>query len=155
MSMTAWAGIQVGFVGATGNLKQLYPTTAPVGTAKATATPGQWVREPCEGELTGLQIMTDDTNGGVVELWDVAGDDGGADVSTSDVITNAQLTTAINKGQARLLYSQNVVGTGVTPPNPSYFKFMRGLACRFVGAAGYVKLNLNVNGGFRLRHGSV
>jgi hypothetical protein len=153
MSMTAWAGITVGFAAADGNLKQLFPTTAPTGTAKATATPGQWVRQPCEGELMGLQVQTDGTNGGIVEIWDVNGEDGGADVSAA-VITDAELQTAITNGKAKLLYSQNVVGSGVTPPNPGYFRFVRGLAARFVGAAGEVKLNLNVNGGFRLIGGS-
>lgn len=141
-------------VGATGNLTQIYPTYAPAGADPATATPAQLVREPCEGELIGAQFATDGTNGGTIELWDVAGDDGGADVSQAAVITNAQLTVAVNKGKARLIYSQNLVGTGVTPPFPSYFRLMRGLAARWV-SSGNASISGSMTGLYRLRHGSV
>jgi hypothetical protein len=141
-------------VAADGDLKQIYLQYTPTGTSKATATPAQLVREPCEGELIGAQFATDGTNGGTIELWDVAGDDGGADVSTADTITDAQLQVAIAKGVARLIYSQNLVATGVTPPFPSYFRFMRGLAARWV-SDGSANISGSMTGGGRLRHGSV
>jgi len=156
MSTSAWSEISITAVASdTGFLTQLYPTWAPVGIAKATETPAQQLREPCEGELVGLQIQTDGTNGGVIEIWDIAGDRAGADVSTAATITNTQKNTEVTAGRAKLLYSQNLLGTGETPPIPTYFRFMQGLAARFISGAGSVKINANVNGGFRLIHGSV
>lgn len=154
MSASGFGNVALTGVTSTGNLRQIYPAYAPVGIAKATATPAQMVREPMEGELIGAQFATDGTNGGTIELWDVAGDDGGADVSTTDVITNAQLVVAQNKGLARLIYSQNLVGTGVTPPFPSYFRLMRGLAARWV-SSGNASISGSMTGLYRLRHGSV
>ncbi len=141
-------------VAANGNLLQIYPPDCPAGIAVATATPAQMIREPIEGELVGFQVQTNGSDGGVFELWDVAGDDGGADVSTAAVITNAELVVAQNKGKASLLWRQNLLGTGVTPPCPSYFRFMRGLAARWV-SSGNCSMSGNISGGYRLRHGSV
>lgn len=154
MSVTSWAGVEVeGVADDTGDLTQLYPPWAATGANPATATPANQVRQPCEGELTGLQVCTDGTNGGVIEIWDIAGDRVGADVSQATVITDVQLTAAIARGIARLLYRQEILGSGETPPFPPYFRFMQGLAARWI-SSGDCTLNLNVNGGFRRIHGS-
>lgn len=148
--MEAWAGITVADSAFDGDLTQLYPTWATVGVNPATATNGQQIRQPIEGIMYSLQVQTDLTNAGVIEIWDVNGADGGADVSSAAAITNAQLLVAISKGLAKLIYSQNFLATGITPPTTGPRAFQRGLAARFVGAAGDVKLNMAVTGGFRL-----
>ena len=43
------------------------------------------------GAVVSLQVETDGTNGGIIQLWDINGLDIGANVSFLDVITNAQL----------------------------------------------------------------
>lgn len=149
--MEGWAGIPITFGTSTGDLKQIYPTWAPVGVNPATATSGDSIREPTSGILYSLQIQTDGTNGGIIEIWDVDGEDGGADVSSGTTITNAQLLAAQSRGLAKLIYSQNfVASTGATPPGASFRGFMRGIAARFVAAAGSVNLNVTVAGGYRL-----
>lgn len=144
-------------VASNGNVTQLYPAWCSVGTARSTATPAQEVREPTSGEMTGLQVKTDDTNGGLIELWDVSGVDCGAEVSSAATITNAQLAAAITAGTAKLIYSQNFVGSGVTPPSMGYIRFLKGLAARFSnsGPTGTCSLNIKVSGGYRKIHGSV
>lgn len=148
--MEAWSGISLSAVTATGNLKQLYPTWVSAGVAPGSATTGQQIRTPCDGQLLSIQIKTDGTNGGVIEIWDVNGHDGGADVSSSDVITDTQLDALAALGLAKLIYSQNFDGSATTPP-PGHGprSFSRGLAARMVGSAGACELNLVVNGGFR------
>lgn len=148
--MEAWSGITLEDVLSNGNLKQLYPTWAPTGVDPAVATNGQQIRGPIEGTLYSLQIETDGTNGGVIEIWDVNGADAGADVSSLDVITDTQLDALAARGLAKLIYSQNFAASGLTPPSAGPRSFQRGLAGRFVGSAGTCKLNLVVNGGFRL-----
>lgn len=148
--MEGWAGIVVEDSVFNGNLKQLYPTWAPAGINPAAATNGQQIRQPIEGILYSMQVQTDLTNAGVIEIWDLNGADGGADVSSADVITNAELIVAQAKGLAKLIYSQNFVATGVTPPTTGPRAFQRGLAARFVSSAGQVSLNMVVTGGFRL-----
>jgi hypothetical protein len=158
----AWGGVPLTFVAANGNLTQLYPLWINDGKGNATggdpatATPATLVRVPCEGELISVQVATDGSNAGTVEYWDIAGDDAGADVSQAAVITNAQLLTLKAAGKAQLLYSQDVVASGVTPPTTQYLgRFMRGLAARFIGAAGACSLNIVASGGFRFVHGKV
>jgi hypothetical protein len=148
--MEAWSGISLGFVAAAGNVTQLYPTWAPAGVDPATATNGQQIRQPIEGVLYSLQVETDGTNGGVIEIWDVNGANAGADVSSATTITDAELDSLAALGLAKLIYSQNFAASGLTPPSAGPRAFQRGLAARFVGAAGLCKLNLVVNGGFRL-----
>lgn len=149
--MESWSGVPLAFAGASaGNLTQLYPTWAPAGEPKATAVNGDQIRGPIEGTLYSIQVESDGTNGGVIEIWDVNGADADADVSSLKVITDAELQTLITRGLAKLIYSQNFLGSGITPPSAGPRSFQRGLAGRFVGTAGNCKLNLVVNGGFRL-----
>ncbi len=99
-----------------------------------------------------LQIETDGTNGGIIEIWDVNADDLGVDVSSSltPTFTNANLVSLQALNRAKLIYTQNFAATGITPPTTGYRTFQHGLAGRFVGAAGACTLNLVVAGGFRL-----
>jgi hypothetical protein len=147
--MEAWSGISLGFVAAAGNVTQLYPTWCAAGVDPAAATNGQQIRQPTAGVLYSLQVETDGTNGGIIEIWDVSGADAGADVSSATTITDAQLDALAARGLAKLIYSQNFAASGLTPPTAGPRTIMRGLAARFVGSAGVCKLNLVVNGGFR------
>lgn len=148
--MEGWSGISLTAVTSTGNLTQVYPTWAPTGTAKASATNGQQIKGPCEGILYQVQVKTDGTNGGTIELWDANGDDAGADVSSATTVTNAQLTTLQSMGLAKLIYSQNFQAAPTTPFGIGSRAFQRGLLARFVAASGTCELNLSVQGGFRL-----
>ncbi len=137
-------------VTSTGDVTQIYPSWAPAGVAYASATNGQLMRYPCEGTLFNIQIETDGTNAGVLQLYDISGAQQGADVSSAAVITNTQLAAAITAGTAKLIYEQNFASTPTTPINVSPRGFMKGLAGRFVASGGEIKLNLVVKGGFRL-----
>lgn len=144
-----WAGISLTIGVATADLKQLYPTYAAVGVVPATAVAGDQIRKSCEGTLVTLQVETDGTNAGTLELYDISGDDLGANVSTLTAITNAQLVAAIASGQAKLIFRQNFAGSGLTPWSPvGPRSFMKGLAARVVGLAGVCYLNMTVNKGF-------
>ena len=149
--MEGWAGVEVTAVGSTGDLKQLYPNYVTAGVNPATATNGQQIRQPCEGIMYSLQVETNLTSAGTIEIWDLNGADGGADVSSATAITNAQLLVAQAAGLAKLVYRQNFLATGITPPNSTPLAFQRGLAARFVmdTPSGSCYLNLKVVGGFR------
>lgn len=144
----AWSGISLGFVASNGNVTQLYPTWMAAGVALATASNGDDIRKPTGGKLEFVQVQTDDTNGGIIEIWDVNGEMAGADVSSAAVITNTQLLALITLGKAKLIYSQNFTSTaGAATPAAADRIFSFGLAGRFVGSAGACKLNLVVSGG--------
>lgn len=146
--MEGWGKIALAAGGATANLVQLFPASAPAGDALPVAAMGT-LRKPQSGRLGQVSIMTDGANGGTVELWDLSGLDAGVDVSSAAAITDAQLTTLKNAGKAKLLWSQNF---GATPADPAAWAlamgFMRGLAARNVGAAGACYLNLIAEGGY-------
>lgn len=151
--MNPWSGIVLEDVTATGNLKQLYPSYCPDGAARgAGRTPGVAIREPTGGTLLNVQVMTDGTNGGTIELWDVNGVDGGIEVSGAGntTITDTQLDTLAAAGRAKLIWRQNVVADGTTPPMATPRTFLHGLAARFIASGGQVELNLVVDGGYRL-----
>lgn len=150
--MEAWSGISLTIGTATGNLKQLYPTWGTVGVDPATATNGQLIRQAIEGQLQSVQVETDGVNGFVLQIWDLNGADVGANVSSLDVITNAQLIAAQARGLAKLIYEQNIIASGLTPVGASFRPMQRGLAARAYSddPAGTAKLNLVLDGGFRL-----
>lgn len=144
----AWSGISLSAVTSTGNLTQLYPTWVSAGLTTTTA--GSLRRHPCEGQLYSIQVKPDGTNGGIIEIWDLNGDDVGANVNTATTITNAELVTAQGLNLARLIYSQNFSGTvGAATTGTGFRPFQRGLAARFVAGAGSCELNLAVDGGQR------
>lgn len=139
-----------------GVLTQLYPDSAAAGIDPATATPSQQVRHPCEGTLIALQVKTDGTNGGTLQVYDINGWETGDDVSSATAITNAHLVTALADGRAKIIFEQNFAGSGLTPFTPiGPARFMKGLAARFVGSAGAIEVNLTVQGGYRSLHGTV
>jgi hypothetical protein len=154
--MEAWSGIQLDAVISTGVVTQIFPTWAPNGqTTLVNRTPGQTVRVPRQGTLYSVQIQTDTINGGLIELFDLSGDDIPVDVSTfaNPTLTDAQLTTLKSRGLAKLIYAQDfVANSGAATPSAPPRPFLRGLAGRFVnsGPSGYCRLNLVVTGGFYL-----
>ena len=142
-------------VASNGNVTQLYPVPAGSGVNPATATPAQQVRQPCEGQLISLQVASDGTNAGILELYDISGHELGVDVSSATTITDAQLDAAIAAGNAKLILEQNFSGSGLTPwaaVGPA--RFMKGLAARAVGVSGTCKLNMVVQGGYRFLNGT-
>ena len=105
--------------------------------------------------MIALQVETDGTNGGEIELWDINGKDVGADVDTATAITQAQLTAALALGKARIVYSQKFAGSsGARLALAHGVPFMHGLAARYINVVnaapvGTCELNLTVDGGFR------
>jgi hypothetical protein len=140
--------MSLGFVAAAGNLTQLFPPWMPTGVNSTTAVNGDLLRKPTGGKLGSIQIATDNTNGGTIEIWDLNGEMAGVNVSSATTITNAQLTALQALGKAKLLYSQNFTSTaGAATPAAVNRIFSMGLAARFVGSAGACSLNLVVQGG--------
>lgn len=152
--MDRWI-VPLTIVAANGNVTQCYPTYAAAGTDPATATVSQQVRMPCEGQLISLQVCTDGTNAGILELYDISGHALGINVSSSTVITDTQLDAAIAAGKAKLILKQNFIGNGSTPWAPvGPASFTKGLAARAVGATGACDLNMVVHGGYRYLNGT-
>lgn len=78
----------------------------------------------------------------------MTGLDVGADVSSSDVITNTQLVAALAAGKAKLIWSQNFAASPSTPaPWSLAMGFMKGLAARYVGS-GLCYVNVTAEGGY-------
>lgn len=146
--MEGWV-VGLSAVTSTGNLTQLYPAFASAGVAPGAAVLGDQIRQPTEGTVFSLQVQTDGTNGGIIELWDINGADAGADVSSGTTITNTQKNTLVTAGKAKLIYSQNFLATPETPIYMGYKGFQKGLAARFVGGAGTCTVNVVVKGGVR------
>lgn len=102
-----------------------------------------------------MQCASDGANAFILEVYDISGIELGIDVSSLTVITDAQLDAAITAKKARLIFKQNVAGTGLTPFAPvGPAGFMKGLAARAVGSAGTCDLNIDVQGGYRYISGS-
>lgn len=150
--MERWVCPLSGVIDATGNITQLYPANCTAGVDPATATNGQLIRQPTDGIMHNLQIQTDGTNPGYLEVWDFSGIEAGINVSSAAVITQTQMAAAITAGLARLIYSQNFTAEPETPINLSYAPFQKGLAARFnsgMSAVGTINLNLTVSNGYR------
>lgn len=153
--MDRWV-VELDIVAATGVVSQCYPTYAVTGADPATATPAEQVRMPTEGQLISASVAADGTNAGIMELYDISGQELGIDVSTDTEITNAQLDAAISSGDAKLIWEKPFAGNGLTPWEPvGPASFMKGLAARAVGVSGTCKLNLVVHGGYRYLNGTV
>ncbi len=141
---------------ASGDVQQLYPAWATTGGAYSTSTPSTQIRQPCEGQLISLQVCSDGTNGGVLEMYDISGYQLGVDVSTGTAISDTVLDAAITAGKAKFILKQNFAGSGLTPWAPvGPASFMKGLAARAVGVTGTCTLNLVVHGGYRYLNGTV
>lgn len=147
----AWAGLEVSAVTSTGNLKQLYPTWCPAGVDPASATAGQSIRNPGNGEIYRVEVIPDGMNAGTIEIWDLSGVDVGANVSSADVVTNSQLTELQTAGKAKLLWSRAFAGdAGVQIINEIKTAFLHGLAARFVASAGICTLHISASHGYYL-----
>jgi hypothetical protein len=141
--------VDLAAVALTGAGTQIYYDTMTAGSG--TTTPGSLKREPIHGVLHSLEIEPDGTNGGELEVWDMNGTDGGANVDTASVVTNAQIAAAIAAGKGRLIYSQKFTGsTGsvVRTVRGNPMPFQHGLVARFKnsGPTGTVSLNLLTSG---------
>ena len=133
-------------VAATGNLKQVYSPFCTAGSG-STAT-GTQKRRPVAGSLFLVEVQTDGVNGGTIEVFDINGELEGADVDTSDVITNAQLTSAIAANRAVKMFTQQFAGSGTARLAINRgTRFSKGLALRFVAAAGSCIVNIQWEGG--------
>lgn len=150
----SWINPLTAVLATTGAIVQLFPSWCPAGVNPFTTNSmGAQIRRPIEGELLNIQIQSDGTNGGVIEIWDVNGLDAGVDVSSATALTAAQVNALITRGLARLIYTQNFAGaSGATNPTIVGKIFARGLAARFsnIGPTGTCTLNLTVRGGFNL-----
>lgn len=140
-------------VSATGDVTQLYPANCTAGVAKSSSSNGQLIRRPLQGALHSIQLETDGTNAGTIQIYDIDGGAWGADVSSATTITNTQLSAAISAGKAQLIFEQNFAGTpgsGIVNAPGVYREFLHGLAARMVnaGPTGTCKLNLVVGGGY-------
>ena len=154
---TPWSGISLTAVAdKTAALTQIYPASCTAGSGATSM--GTLIRTPMEGVITNMSVESDGTNGGEIEIWDVNGDDIGADVNTSNVITQAQLTALLALGKARLIWSQKFLGsTAGRIPYAGTSNFVHGLAARYINAVvgvatGVCDLNLTVDGGFCKKH---
>ena len=151
--MTPWA-VTLTQVAATGNLTQLYPVFCTAGAGAITQ--GEVVRRPCEGTINELLVSGDGSNSGTLELYDLNGNDGGADVDTLAAITNAQLVAmlAASPPTAKLIKHVTIAGTDqlrAVTSGSAGTPCMKGLAARFSSGspAGNCILNINATGLFQ------
>lgn len=105
--MEIWS-VQINNVDSTtGALTQLYPDWVTAGQNPGAA--GNIIRRPTDGILHEIAIYPDSSQGGILEVWDIAGAmSGTSDVSTSNQITNAYLTAQLarTRPRAKLLWKQ-------------------------------------------------
>lgn len=147
--MSPWS-IDLTAVAATGNVTQLFPSWCSVGSVAT--TPGSLRRKTMEGNYKSLTITPDGVNGGKLEIWDIDGEQAGANINTAAVISNAQLVAAIAAGNAKLIKTVLFAGAAsVQIPVSTGGPFLKGLAARFSNATatGTVTFNAFVNGGCR------
>lgn len=147
--MSPWS-IDLTAVAANGNVTQLFPVWCTVGSV--TTTPGSLRRKTAEGVYKSMIITPDGVNGGKLELWDINGEEEGANINTAAVISNAQLLAAIAAGRARLIKSVLFSGTASTQiPVSTGGPFLKGLAARFsnAGPVGACTINFYASGGAR------
>jgi hypothetical protein len=105
--MEVWS-VQIDNVdSATGALTQLYPDWVTAGQNPGTA--GNIIRRPTDGILHELSIYPNSVQGGILELWDLAGEMSGTnDVSSADQMTNTYLTAQLARinPRAKLIWKQ-------------------------------------------------
>lgn len=151
MSTDAWV-IALPAAAAGGDVQQLYPVWAAAGADKSDPpATGAWVRSPMQGALHAISVQSDGAQAGVLELYDIDGNDAGADVSSATAITDTQLDALIAANKAKLIYQQTVpasAGSNIVNPPGLYIAFMRGLGARYV-SSGTCTISLRVTGGQR------
>ncbi len=155
MSATdAWVVPLTGVADATGSATQLYPAWVTAGVAPATANNNELIRKPMQGALHSLQVETDGSHGGKIQIYDISGIDLAVDVSSATAISATVLNAAVTAGTAKLIYENTFSGTagsGAINAAGIYRSFMKGLAARFIYDTGPATctLNLVVSGGFQ------
>jgi hypothetical protein len=119
----------------------------------AGTTAGSLRRKSTAGCLYRVEVFTSDAAGGTIEIWDIDGLSEGAsnNTSTGTALTNAYKNSKVTLGQARLLWTQNFKGDAGS--RAAIFQgnlpFVRGLAARYINAAGTsVTLNIVADGGY-------
>jgi hypothetical protein len=148
--MSPWSISIAATATSTGNIQQLFPDWCTVGTTAT--TPGSLRRKTSEGVYKSLTITPDGTNGGLFELWDIDGEEAGANINTAAVISAAQLAAAIAAGKARLIKTVLTTGSAsVQIPISTGGPFLKGLAARFSnsGVVGTLQFSAFVSGGCR------
>ena len=149
----AWSPITV--LKVDDNTKDLTALFPPECTAETPAgtTQGSLRRRQTQGTLYRVEVYTSDAAGGVIEIWDLDGVWEGAtnNTSTGTAITNAFKTAKASQGEAKLIWTQNFKGDAAS--RAAIFTgnatFMRGLAARYINAAGTsVTLSIVADGGF-------
>lgn len=121
---------------ATGDLVQVYPPWVSAGAAIAA---GALVRVPCDGVIHEITVFPDDAQGGILEVWDIAGElSGSNDVNTATAITNAYLVAEQARTPTRakrIWYQEFKADPGLTTKKLSQrVKITRGLAVRWITA---------------------
>lgn len=158
MPVSSWGPRDINAVAAGGVATQLFPNAIPATVATAGAYPpvgGGLVRRATEGILHKLHIVPDGVNGGVLELWDVAGLDRTASNNVNDATS---LTNAYLAANGTLMDSLRITGTGTEnydlSLNLENLQFNKGLAVRFVnaGPAGKVTVTPFVSSGFMVQY---
>lgn len=149
--MEAWAPLTLSAVAANGVVTQLYPSHCAAGDVATTA--GSWRRRPTQGNLYRIEVFTSDAAGGVIELYDIAGEEEGANnnVSTGTSMTDAYLDAKIAANTAKMIWTQNFKGDAASRSAlfSVHVPFLRGLAARYVNVAGTsVQLSVVASGGY-------
>ena len=158
MGLSSWGARTIAAVASNGNATQLYPTSIPTTVSTTTYPPagGGLVKRPTEGSLIKLHISTDGTNGGTLEIWDVAGVDRGSSNNTNNSIL---LTDAWLQANGKLIDSLQITGTSTAGNyeatlNMEHIQFNQGLALRFwnVDIDGVITVAPYINSGFMVQY---
>jgi hypothetical protein len=129
--MEAWTVSVDNVDSATGNIQQLYPPWVGVGASPAA---GAEVRQALEGVLYEVTVYPDSAQGGILELFDLAGELSGTnDTNTADEVTNAYFSAQEGRDKARLIWKQEFkADAGLTTKKFTQRVPIRfGLAARF------------------------
>jgi len=120
----------------TGVLTQIYPDWMTAGSAPAA---GVEIRQPVDGILYEMAIYPDDAQGGILEVYDIAGEKSGSnDVNTATDITAAYLAAQLARDEprAKLIWKQEFkADPGLTTKKfTQRTKIHFGLAVRWITA---------------------
>lgn len=142
--------VQIGnVIDTSGVLTQIYPNWM---TAGSSPSAGVLVRQPTDGVLYEMAIYPDDAQGGILEVYDIAGTLSGTnDTNTATSMTAAYLTAQLARTQprAKLIWQQEFkADPGLTTKKfTQRTKLNFGLAVRWITAgvtAGTKTASLNI-----------
>jgi hypothetical protein len=151
--MTPWVCTVTNVLNTSGVITQLYPDFVAAGVDTTTA--GSVVRMPTDGVLLECSVYPFQNFGGILELWDVAGNlTGSPNVNSGSTLTNATLTELIAQGKAKKIWEQSFkADAGLTTKKfTQRVPVMFGLAARIIdntggGGAGTQSYKLNIVAG--------